>query len=145
MSKGGKKASEQSADEQVNHSLKLSIDLLSVKDLNVAANVTCSYQIKLSSGSHSFKTDQPTAVGQSGETKLLLGFASYEFQASKSQLFALLAGNNFKISLHHKTHDKNEQLVGVVLLDMKDILTAPLKKSASAMLRVADQYLPIKG
>lgn len=34
--------------------------------------------------------------------------------------------------------------MGIVSLDMKEILSAPLKKSATAMVRVADQYLPIK-
>lgn len=31
-----------------------------------------------------------------------------------------------------------------VTLDMKEILSAPLKQSATTMVRVADQYLPVK-
>jgi hypothetical protein len=82
MDKGGKKSAEN--DEQANHKLKLSIDLLAIKDLNMAANITCNYQLKLTSGGHSFKTDTATPVAQSAETKLLSGFASFEFSASKS-------------------------------------------------------------
>jgi hypothetical protein len=34
--------------------------------------------------------------------------------------------------------------MAVVLFDMKELLSAPLKKSPSAMVRVCDQYLPVK-
>ena len=38
----------------------------------------------------------------------------------------------------------NQKHVAAVILDVKEILSAPLKQSASTMVRVCDQYLPIK-
>jgi hypothetical protein len=34
--------------------------------------------------------------------------------------------------------------MATVTVDMKEILSAPLKKSANSMVRVADQFLPVK-
>jgi hypothetical protein len=46
--------------------------------------------------------------------------------------------------LANKNEDSgNESEIGVVAVDLKEILSAPLKKSAQAMVRVADQYLPV--
>lgn len=42
---------------EASHQLKLSIDLLRVKDLKCAANLICAYQLKLSSGLHSFRSE----------------------------------------------------------------------------------------
>jgi len=52
--------------------------------MNMAANVICNYQIRLTSERHSFKTDTATHVAQSADTKLHSGFASFEFLAAKS-------------------------------------------------------------
>jgi len=40
----------------------LSIDLLRVKDLKMAVNMICSYQLKLSSGLHAFRSEHATPV-----------------------------------------------------------------------------------
>lgn len=41
-------------------------------------------------------------------------------------------------------NNQGSREMAVVTLDMKEILSAPLKKSPTAMVRVADQYLAIK-
>ena len=94
-------AKQSDAGSEQHHKLKLSVDLLSVKDLQVSANLVCNYSLKLSSGMHTFRTEAPTPVSQASESKLQKAFASFEFAASKSELFAVLAGNNFKIKLSH--------------------------------------------
>ena len=54
--------SAQASASEANHALKLSIDLLSIKDLKISANLVCDYQLKLSSGLHSFRSEKPTPV-----------------------------------------------------------------------------------
>lgn len=129
--------------EEQHHKLKLSIDLLSVKDMLAASNVICAYQLKLSSGLQVFRSEVATPAGQSVEVKLQKGFCSFEFAASKTQLFSILSSNNLSVKVFHK-QDHQEVPIGAVAVDLKEILSAPLKQSASAMLRVSDQYLPIK-
>lgn len=63
------------------HLLKFSIDILSVKDLKVSANLIVQYTMKLLQ-THSFKSSPPTPVSQNSEAKLQNSFASYEFQIS---------------------------------------------------------------
>lgn len=71
-------------DPSALHKLKLSIDLLSVRNMSMAANVYLSYQLHLNEV-HSFQSSPPTPVGQSKgqDVKLANTFASYEFSASK--------------------------------------------------------------
>ena len=75
MAQKAQKAAGSAEDTQ--HALKLSIDILSVKDLKMAANLMCGYTIKLSSGAHSFRTETPTPVAQATEARIEKGFASY--------------------------------------------------------------------
>ena len=134
---GGPGASQSGAD--ASHSLKLSIDLLAVKDFKMAINLVCTYQLKLSSGLHSFRSEFPSPVAQSQECRLESGFTSYTFNASKTQLYQILASNSLKISLRNSHPETgNEQEVGQAILELREVLSAPLKQSASAMVRVAD-------
>ena len=73
------------SDEQV-HAMKLSIDVISTKDLTLSANILVKYNLSLGNQqTHSFKSPQPTAVKQgNGVTELAKNFASYEFGASKT-------------------------------------------------------------
>lgn len=76
--------------DEKKHLLKLTIDFLTAKDFKMAANVMISYSIKLLQQTHSFKSGKATPVGVNSEVKLTQVFASFEFQASKSELFTLL-------------------------------------------------------
>lgn len=87
------------------HKLKLSIDLASVRNMNTAANVIVAYEIKLKEV-HSFSSSMPeknynvqqppvAVSAQKGiDTQLANTFASYDFQATKSQLFSILNEGN---------------------------------------------------
>lgn len=73
---------EEPSGAESKHLLRLSIDLLSVKDLKMSANVTVSYTINLNK-THAFESSPPTPANQSQEVKLSNAFATYEFQATK--------------------------------------------------------------
>ena len=69
----------------VNHKLKMSIDIQSTKDMQLAFNLICQYKLRLGSAVRTFRSEQATPVSQgAGETKVNAGFASYEFNASKT-------------------------------------------------------------
>jgi hypothetical protein len=48
------------------HKLKLSVDLLSVRNMTIAANIFVAYQLQLKEV-HSFQSQPPTAVTQKGQ------------------------------------------------------------------------------
>ena len=85
------------------HGLKLSIDLLSVKNMQVAANVVIAYQLRLRE-THSFQSSPPTSVGQNQmqDTELRNCFSSYDFHATKDELAQILNQNTLHVKvLHH--------------------------------------------
>ena len=79
------------------HGLKLSIDLMSLKSMATAGNVFVTYKFDLVD-SHCFTSHPATSV-QTGsqETRINNGFASFEFQASKAQLFGILNERNVTV------------------------------------------------
>lgn len=85
------------------HCLKLSIDLLSVKNVANAANVFAQYQLDLTD-KHSFMSQPPTPV-QTGaqETRLQNGFAAFDFVATKQQLFQILNDRSVTVRLFHRS------------------------------------------
>ncbi len=83
--------SNQSVDKDQDYKLKLSVDVRSVKNLKLAANLTTHFSIDLSADANKsklmqFKAANSTVVKQSQqqETKLQDSFASYEFVANKA-------------------------------------------------------------
>lgn len=91
---GLESASESHLD--VSYQLKLSVDVLSVKNFTTSANVVPKYTLNLQAcGSrqnktlvqHNFAAKEATAVNQGPqETKLSDGFSSFEFTANKQEL-----------------------------------------------------------
>jgi predicted patatin/cPLA2 family phospholipase len=76
------------------HNLRLTVDMLSVKDMRMSANLMLKYVINLGGQSHAFQSFEPTPVNSSNQEKQLKKtLASYEFAATKNQLHGMLAGN----------------------------------------------------
>lgn len=69
-------------DPSAKHLLRLGIDILSVKEMKVSANISIEYVVNLDEA-HAFKSHPPTPVNQGLEAKISNSFASYEFQANK--------------------------------------------------------------
>jgi len=123
------------SDEQV-HAMKLSVDVISTKDFTLSANILVKYSLALvSAQTHSFRSSQPTAVKAGKQaTELAKNFASYEFGASKSQLYNILAGNeNFMVSVCSTERGQGgglvEKEIGTSQLSLKDLLSAPLSQT----------------
>lgn len=132
------------SDQNAAHSLKLSIDLLSVRNLQSAVNLVAGYQLQLNE-LHSFQSSPPTPVNQGGaDTQLQNGFASFEFLASKQQLFSILSERMLTISLMHSVQGGQQTEVGQAAVPLNRILSAPLKQTPSAVVRVHDDYVDIK-
>ena len=132
------------SDANAAHSLKLSIDLLSVRNLQAAANLVASYQLQLNE-LHSFQSSPPTPVNQGGaDTQLQNGFASFEFLASKQQLFSILSERSLTVALTHVAQGGQQTEVGLATVPLNRILSAPLKQTPSAVVRVHDDYVDIK-
>ena len=87
----GDSSSEQAAD--LPYQLKLSVDILSVRNLTVSANVVAKYSVNLQTSGcrsnkslvmHSFAAKEATAVNSGAhDTKLADSFTSFEFSANK--------------------------------------------------------------
>ena len=95
-------ASQGSNSAETVHHLKFTVDLLSVKDFKVAANLLLSYQINLHK-THSFKSSGNGTAIKAGaaEQKLTNSFASFEFRASKSQLLQIFGRNVMTVNVLH--------------------------------------------
>ena len=66
----GKAAGQGAGDRQNQaHQLKLSIDLLSVRNMTMSANLFAVYQLKLKEV-HQYQSSPPTAVGQVPEQRI---------------------------------------------------------------------------
>lgn len=132
------------ADSEPKHLLRLSIDLLSIKDLKLSANVSVGYTVNLNK-THTFKSSPSTPLNSGGnETKLANAFAAYEFQATKHELYGYLNDAVMAVQVMHMDKSGGQSEIGQVLVEMKEIFQAPQKKTPQAVVRVADQYLPIK-
>jgi len=72
------------------------------------------------------------------------GFASFNVEATKASLMSVLACNSaVQIKLIDEEAAGDRQ-VGSVAIDLKELLSAPLKKAANGlMVRVCDQTLAI--
>jgi hypothetical protein len=66
-----------------------------VKEMRVSAQISVSYSLRLQSATtHQFKSSPPTPVNQdASETKLLNGFASFDFSATKSEIGEILGSS----------------------------------------------------
>jgi hypothetical protein len=102
------------------------------------------YSLKLNQVQN-FRSQTPTRVENSPEsTKLQAGFASFNVEATKASLMSVLACNSaVQIKLIDEEAAGDRQ-VGSVAIDLKELLSAPLKKAANGlMVRVCDQTLAI--
>jgi hypothetical protein len=53
--------------------------------MQIALNLICQYKLRLGNAVRTFQSEKATPVSQgAGETKVNAGFASYEFNASKT-------------------------------------------------------------
>lgn len=116
------------ADTDQKHLLRLSIDLFSVKDMKVSANLCLSYTINLNK-THTFKSSPPTAVNQGQEVKLANAFATYEFQATKTELYNYLNDAVMMVNVVHQDKSGSSSEIGQVTLQLKEIFQAPQKKT----------------
>ncbi|TNV83154.1 hypothetical protein FGO68_gene15387 [Halteria grandinella] len=142
MGRGSAFGGAPSIDEK-RHLLKLSIDFLSVKEMKISAQISVSYSLRLqSTSSHQFKSAPATPVNQGAtETKLQNSFASYDFQASKTEIAEIIGSTQLIARINHAPQN---QEIGFVVVEFRDLLSAPLKTTPQASVRVCDQYLPIR-
>lgn len=70
--------------------------------MQVAANIVVAYQLKLQE-THSFQSQPATSVGQNQfqDTELRNCFCSYDFQATKDELAAIISQNTVQIKVLH--------------------------------------------
>lgn len=131
----GKNSERGPISKEQTHGLKLSIDLLSVKNLQVAANIVLSYQLNLRD-THSFQSQPATPVGQNqqSDTELKNCFCSYDFQATKQELASILQNNALHIKVMHQIDSSSSGPfeIGKAVVELSRILSAPLKQTPQA-------------
>lgn len=127
------------------HNLKLSIDLLSVRNMTMAANLFLAYNLELREV-QSFQSQPPTAVSTTKgvDFKLTNTFASYEFQATKSQLFSILSQKELRVRAIHQVHSGQQSEIGHALVPLSKVLGAELKETPQAMVRVYDDFVDLR-
>lgn len=88
----------------------------------------------------------PIAVSQQRgvDTKLANTFASYDFTASKSQLFSILNEGNLQVHVIHQVQSDQQTEVGQARVALGKLLSAPLKETPQSKVRVFDDYVDIK-
>jgi len=131
--------------------LKLSVDILSVKNLSVSAQVVAKYSVNLQASGcranktlvlHSFTSKETTAVNSGAhDTKLADSFASFEFVANKQELGAVLGKCEVDLAIVH--HSNNKEL-GRVSFPLKHLETGEQKKTPASMVIVTDKYVEMK-
>jgi chromosome segregation ATPase len=133
------------------YQLKLSVDILSVKNLTVSANVFAKFSLNLQASGcrsnktlvqHIFAAKEPTAVNSGGhDTKLTDSFASFEFVANKQELGAILSRCEVDVSIVQQSSSKE---VGRVGFPLKHLESGEQKKTPSSMVIVADKYVEMR-
>ena len=76
--------------------------------------------------------------------KLTNTFASYEFTASKSQLFHILTERELKVHAIHQIQSGQQAEIGVATIPLSKVLGAELKETPQAMVRVYDDFVDIR-
>lgn len=106
-------SAESSSDQpgDLPYQLKLSVDILSVKNLQLSANVIAKYSVNLQASGcrtnkslvlHSYAAKEATAVNSGAhDTKLADSFASFEFVANKQELGAVLSKCEVDVAIVH--------------------------------------------
>jgi len=100
-------------NDKGSHQLKLSIDLLSVRNMQMAANLFAVYSLKLKEV-HQYQSNPPTPVGQTlmQDTELKNCFASFDFAANKSELSSILSENVLTVKLFHQVQAGQQSEIG---------------------------------
>ncbi len=133
------------------YQLKLSVDILSVKNFTLSANVLTKFNINLQAAGaknnrtlvhHNFAAKDATPVNQGAhDTKIQDSFASFEFVATKSELGSILHKCDVDITIVHQANGKE---IGKVAHPLKHLETGEQKKTPASVVIVSDKYVELK-
>lgn len=125
--------------DEEDHHLRISLELHSVKDLPDTYNLYCKFTYKLLGT----RRTQPVLIRKLVENRIENAFQAQEFFMARSSLYPYLASTPLQIELWHSDKYSIDSQVGLVTLNMEEVLRAPLKKTNSSFLRVLDTWCDI--
>ena len=98
--------------------------------MSIAANISVAYNLNLKE-THSFSSSPPTPVSQNmnQDTNLTNTFASYDFLATKQQLFSILSERTLSVSFIHQIQQGQQSELGQAVIPLSKLLQAPLKQT----------------
>ncbi len=130
-------------EKEEGHSMKLSIDVRSVKGLPYAANLEVAYSLPLP-GTQRFQSKSPVAVPKAQEGMLPNSFACHKFRATKSELYNQLSTGTLNIELYDR-HDALSVLLGTGRVPLGELLgsKAAIERTQRSVVRVFDTEVPV--
>jgi len=125
------------------HSMRLSIEIPTIKDMQFQANIGLSYTLPLL-GDKNFSTTQPTNISKSGQALLKGTFSSYSFEATKSELYSALSTTDLIINIESYV-DNSSKIIGICKIPLKELIgsNATLDKTERSAVRAYDAELPV--
>ncbi|KAM3130748.1 hypothetical protein pb186bvf_017162 [Paramecium bursaria] len=127
------------------HRLRLSIDINAIKDHTFRGLIYCHYSHYQQIGiKQQFRTTPTIEITKPAvEMQFSNSFASYTFDSTKEDIQTTFENLNFEIAIFHQDRQKKDLQVGVVKIDLQELLKAPIRKTASSYVRVQDAFYPI--
>lgn len=125
------------------HRLRLSIDVNSLRDHTFRGVIYVHYAAHQQLGiKQQFRTTPPLEVTKpSVEMHFQNSFASYVLEATKEEISDIF--NQLNIEVMHQDRMRKDQQIGIVSIDLQQLLQAPIRKTAQSYVRVLDAYFPI--
>ena len=126
------------------HSMKLSMEIPFIRNLSYPASISLSYALPLF-GAKPFSTAAPTSVPKACDCPLKGTFASYPFEATKSELYSALSTTELAIELHNMSAAQSKGLIGISKIPLKELIgsNATLEKTEQSAVRAYDAEAPV--
>jgi len=131
--------------EQV-HSIKLSLEFPSIRELPFEANIGIEYTLPLFQAK-SFSTSTATRVSKGIKVDLKDTFTSYLFESTKSELYELLSTNELIVTINNFAEDLDEVgVLGTCKIPLRELIgsNATLERTSQSTVRAYDTEIPIE-
>ena len=144
------------SEEQEIHSMRLSIDLHSIKKCRFQGSIYAKYHplkklckppfyhhnpsLEMKS---QFRTMPSIPITSKTESKLPNSFKSYNFSSNSEDLKQTFSSTELVIEIWHHDRIKTDHRIGETIVNMQNVLNSQLRMTAKSYAKVYDAYLPV--
>eukprot|EP00831_Metopus_contortus_P067653 TRINITY_DN6038_c0_g1_i1.p1 TRINITY_DN6038_c0_g1~~TRINITY_DN6038_c0_g1_i1.p1 ORF type:complete len:501 (+),score=115.47 TRINITY_DN6038_c0_g1_i1:156-1658(+) len=133
-----------SLQEESTHSMRLSLEVCSLKDLSCNASLGVAYTLPFS-GAVPFSSPTPINAMKRNEIRLQGTFSAHLFKPTKSELYTQLSNQDLQLEIFKFEKSKTQTVLGIATVPLREIIgaRAVLSKGPNSAIRTYDTEVPI--